>query len=145
MLKIRFLSDLFNSYNGLNIVRYSFLATCTHYLLKAELCYINLSFDFYEPSSNYPVISLRQLNEKNPLKVANITIRADGKEVVSDIVGLPQAVCCLIGTYYLLDISFPPNLKKTLSFIQCCICNLEPMEKAPIAVSRLQNELVRKK
>lgn len=43
---------------------------------------------------------LRQLYERKPLNVSNITFSADGREVMSDIVELQQVLCCLVGTYF---------------------------------------------
>lgn len=90
------------------------------------------------------LICLRNASETNPLKVSNISVRADGKEVVSQIVDLQQALCCLVAVYFMLDIAFPSVLKRTLTFVQNCIFELEAMDKAPVTVVRMQNELLKK-
>jgi len=45
------------------------------------------------------------LLETNPLMVSSIAVGADDKEVVCQIVDIPQALCCLIATYFILDIA----------------------------------------
>jgi len=55
-----------------------------------------------------------------------------------------SAWSCLVAVYFMLDTVILSVLRRTLTFVQNCIFELEAMEKAQVTVVRLQSGLLRK-
>ena len=75
----------------------------------------------------------------------SISVLAEGITVCDNITTFMDALCCLMATFYVFNMTYTPGLNRTLSFFQRILLNLQDTVKVPAkvlaVVQKLNNNL----
>ena len=53
-----------------------------------------------------------------------------------------DAIACLMAIYFIYGLEYPKQLRNTLTFIECFLCDLPTSSKIPVPVLKLHNSLI---